>query len=138
MVDVSGRVKVLDFGLAKLRPEPSLPEMSELPTESMTREGVLLGTPAYMSPEQAEGKSVDHRSDIFSLGVTFYQMLTGQRPFSGSGPASTTSRGSGSIPISWSFERFPRFAWFSSTSPSSASPLRAPGTFYSRLRVCRS
>jgi len=88
MVDESGKVKVLDFGLAKLRPEPSPPEMSELPTESLTREGVLLGTPAYMSPEQAEGKSVDHRSDIFSLGVTFYQMLTGQRPFSGSGPAS--------------------------------------------------
>ena len=87
-----GRVKVLDFGLAK--PKAGLASEasdSDLPTENMTGEGRILGTLNYMSPEQAEGKPVDERSDIFSLGIVFYEMLTGQRPFRGDTPASTLS-----------------------------------------------
>ena len=83
--------KILDFGLAKLRPEPAASFDSELPTEAMTGKGRIVGTVSYMSPEQAEGKAVDHRSDIFSLGVVFYEMLTGQRPFRGDSPASLMS-----------------------------------------------
>jgi serine/threonine protein kinase/tetratricopeptide (TPR) repeat protein len=73
-----GKVKVLDFGLAKaLGGEPS-----EKPT-TITQPGRLMGTPAYMSPEQARGKPVDHRSDIWSFGCVLYEMLTGRVPFKG-------------------------------------------------------
>jgi Tol biopolymer transport system component len=92
MLSDEGRVKVLDFGLAK--PQAGLvaePSDSNVPTQHMTEEGRILGTVSYMSPEQAEGKPVDPRSDIFSLGVVFYEMLTGQRPFHGDTPASTLS-----------------------------------------------
>jgi serine/threonine protein kinase/tetratricopeptide (TPR) repeat protein len=84
MVTADGRVKILDFGVAKLR-EPSRvePGVSALTTSPATGEGRIVGTVAYMSPEQAEGKSVDQRSDIFSLGVMLYEMATGERPFSG-------------------------------------------------------
>ena len=77
MVREDGRVKVLDFGLAKAILELSNRDGGEFPTRSATQEGHIVGTPAYMSPEQAEGKTVDARSDIFSLGVVFYEMLTG-------------------------------------------------------------
>jgi TolB-like protein/Tfp pilus assembly protein PilF len=84
MVDEDGRLKVLDFGLAKLREEARTTEAStQLPTATVTQEGKILGTVSYMSPEQAEGKATDNRSDIFSLGVMLYQMATGQRPFKG-------------------------------------------------------
>src|SRR3990172_915420 len=79
-----GRVKVLDFGLAKMKPGFGFSgsgSPSELPTG--TEEGRIVGTVAYMSPEQAEGKSVDARSDIFSLGILLYEMATGVRPFRG-------------------------------------------------------
>ncbi len=88
MVDRDGRLRVLDFGLAKLRATAEAGDPSELPTATMTREGAILGTYPYMSPEQAEGRPVDARSDIFSLGVMLYEMATGERPFQGETPAS--------------------------------------------------
>ena len=87
-----GHVKVLDFGLAKPKAGLAFEATdSDLPTQRMTAEGLILGTVSYMSPEQVEGKPVDERSDIFSLGIVFYEMLTGQRPFQGDTPASTLS-----------------------------------------------
>jgi eukaryotic-like serine/threonine-protein kinase len=74
-----GRVKVLDFGLAKAAPG-HLPE-DESEEESLTQEGVIPGTTAYMSPEQVRGEEIDARSDLFSLGVVLYEAATGQRPF---------------------------------------------------------
>jgi Tol biopolymer transport system component len=90
MLDNEGRVKVMDFGLAKLE-EGSIAASgsTEMPTESVTQEGKVLGTVAYMSPEQAEGKPVDARSDVFSLGVVLYEMATGLRPFQGDTSIST-------------------------------------------------
>ncbi len=83
MVDGDGRVKVLDFGLAKLQGVEGVSDSSELPTEALTGVGMVVGTVPYMSPEQIEGKIVDHRTDIFSLGVLLYEMATGERPFQG-------------------------------------------------------
>jgi serine/threonine protein kinase/Tol biopolymer transport system component len=86
MVGAGGRIKVLDFGLAKVHDaeQASAGEApTHLPTNDLTGEGRIVGTLAYMSPEQAEGKSVDQRSDIFSLGVMLHEMATGERPFKG-------------------------------------------------------
>jgi Tol biopolymer transport system component/serine/threonine protein kinase len=91
MVGGDGRLKILDFGLAKLKPELSEAGASELPTQSATAEGRILGTVAYMSPEQAEGKTVDARSDIFSIGIILYEMATGESPFKGDTAASLLS-----------------------------------------------
>jgi TolB-like protein/Flp pilus assembly protein TadD len=85
MVNARGQAKLLDFGLATppLRGLP--PALSEAETQEVpTRHGAVLGTPAYMSPEQAQGRPQDARSDLFSLGVVLYEMVTGARPFSGS------------------------------------------------------
>jgi eukaryotic-like serine/threonine-protein kinase len=78
-----GRIKILDFGIAKLT-TPELDEERSLATlTTQTKSGSVLGTIAYMSPEQLRGKSVDHRSDIFSFGTVLYEMLAGRRAFSG-------------------------------------------------------
>ncbi|HUD72740.1 MAG TPA: serine/threonine-protein kinase, partial [Dongiaceae bacterium] len=86
------RLKVVDFGLAK-REEPFGPagEGSRAPTRALTEEGRIVGTVAYMSPEQAEGKPVDPRSDVFSLGIILYEMATGERPFKGDTTVSVLS-----------------------------------------------
>ncbi|PWT98226.1 MAG: hypothetical protein C5B51_29790 [Terriglobia bacterium] len=79
MVTEGGLVKVLDFGLAKLTESEEGGEMAA--TRTITDEGKVMGTAGYMSPEQAEGKRVDFRSDIFSLGAVMYEMITGRRAF---------------------------------------------------------
>jgi len=78
-----GRLKILDFGLAKLLPSPvGASRPRDAPTVTLdTDPGTVMGTVAYMSPEQVRGQSVDHRSDIFSLGVILYEMLSGMRAF---------------------------------------------------------
>jgi serine/threonine-protein kinase len=82
----SGQVKVLDFGLAKaVDTVPGRAEITHSPTLSImaTQAGIILGTAAYMSPEQAKGLAADHRSDVFSFGIVLYEMLTGRKPFQG-------------------------------------------------------
>jgi serine/threonine protein kinase/Tol biopolymer transport system component len=78
-----GRVKILDFGIAKLTLPEQDAEQTVASMTTQTRSGALLGTVAYMSPEQLRAKAVDHRSDIFSFGAILYEMLTGKRAFSG-------------------------------------------------------
>jgi Tol biopolymer transport system component len=77
-----GRIKILDFGLAKVV-DPGMPTDVDTRLQSATGVGTVLGTVGYMSPEQVRAAPVDHRTDIFSLGVVLYEMLTGRRPFAG-------------------------------------------------------
>jgi serine/threonine protein kinase len=84
-VTPSGKVKVLDLGLAKVMEAPSSGELSSFPTQVVeeTRPGVILGTLEFMSPEQARGKPVDKRTDIWAFGCVLFEMLSGCRPFAG-------------------------------------------------------
>ena len=83
-----GQVKVLDFGLAKLTDGSARDGLGK-PQAELTRTGAVMGTPSYMSPEQARGEHVDHRSDIFSLGVVIYEMASGDVPFKRQSQAET-------------------------------------------------
>jgi len=90
MVTAEGRVKVLDFGLAKdVSPETS--NDATMTAAGRTQEGIVVGTPAYMSPEQVSGRVLDCRTDIFSLGVMLHEMATGRRPFEGTSSAELVS-----------------------------------------------
>jgi serine/threonine-protein kinase len=94
MITDAGLVKVLDFGLAKLDSSAgglAGDDTETVAAEALTVEGSILGTVSYMSPEQAQGRCVDARSDIFSFGVLLYEMVTGILPFSGDSPISTLS-----------------------------------------------
>ena len=99
MVSDEGRVKVLDFGLVKMIEDSAgvgadgEPAMTAGPTQAtaLTGIGVVMGTAPYMSPEQVEGLPVDHRADIFALGIVLFEMATGRRPFSGDSSAALVS-----------------------------------------------
>ena len=94
MIDPRAHVKVLDFGLAKILPlaGTEIPASSQLATQFLTSGGVVLGTVSYMSPEQALGRDIDHRTDLFSLGVVMYQMASGKLPFAGASAQETLAR----------------------------------------------
>jgi serine/threonine protein kinase/tetratricopeptide (TPR) repeat protein len=77
MIDREGNARIMDFGIAR-----------SLKEKGITGEGMIIGTPEYMSPEQVEGKNVDHRSDFYSFGIILYEMLTGRVPFEGDTPLS--------------------------------------------------
>lgn len=87
MIRPDGYVKVLDFGLAKLIEPKIASTFTEAPTQIKTGSGVVMGTIGYMSPEQARGQTVDHRSDIFNLGTVIYEMVAGHGPFIGETPS---------------------------------------------------
>ena len=83
MIAPRGHVSVLDFGLAKMKPSGGVSGASRAATQFLTDPGMIMGTVHYMSPEQALGREADARSDLFSLGVVFYEMATGRLPYSG-------------------------------------------------------
>jgi len=88
MISADGVAKVLDFGLAKRSHGHEGADGATL-TAAMTQAGMIMGSPAYMSPEQAMGEPADYRADIFAFGVILYEMLCGRRPFHGEDAQST-------------------------------------------------
>jgi serine/threonine protein kinase len=117
IVNRAGQLKILDFGLAKLVERQTAPllassleTLAETPqptSQGRTGTGVILGTVSYMSPEQARGQPVDHRTDVFSLGLVLYEALTGARPFSGKSAVETLHAIINEEPVS-AVERNPR------------------------------
>jgi tetratricopeptide (TPR) repeat protein len=87
MIDKEGNARIMDFGIARSQK-----------AKGLTGEGIIIGTPEYMSPEQVETKEVDNRSDIYSLGAVFYEMVTGQLPFEGDTPLSVAMKHKGEPP----------------------------------------
>ena len=87
MIDKEGNARIMDFGIAR-----------SLHTEGATGEGLIIGTPEYMSPEQVDAKGVDHRSDIYSLGIVLFELLTGRLPFEGSSPLSLAMKHKSEVP----------------------------------------
>jgi len=87
MIDKNGEARIMDFGIARL-----------LKAKGITGAGIMIGTPEYMSPEQVEGKDVDQRSDVYSLGVILYEMVTGQVPFEGDTPFTIGMKHKGETP----------------------------------------
>lgn len=87
MIDREGNVHIMDFGIARMTS-----------VSKMTEEGMIIGTPHYMSPEQADGETVDHRADIYSLGVIIYEMVTGREPFKGEKPLSIALKHKTEVP----------------------------------------
>jgi serine/threonine protein kinase len=90
-VATDGRVKVLDFGLARVGGPLPAHQAIEATRPVLTSEGMIVGTMPYMSPEQVEGRPLDPRSDLFSLGVILYEMATGRLPFAGATPSDTVT-----------------------------------------------
>jgi serine/threonine protein kinase/Tol biopolymer transport system component len=113
-----GNVKVLDFGLAQTRTDAETTREEKTVTRALTDPGVVMGTPAYMSPEQARGKPLGKRTDIWSFGATLYRMLAGKRPFEGATPSDV-------------------IASILTTEPDwSALPATTPGPVRDLLRAC--
>ena len=92
MLDVEGRVRLMDFGIAKQ-------QGVEVTSGSVTATGMVLGTPEYMSPEQARGKKIDFRSDIYALGIIGYELFTGRVPFKGETPLETLFKHLQEMPV---------------------------------------